>query len=84
MKRDLDNIRKEKNQSNESVTTERRSSGQEPPTKSTTYKLVCIFCDKVSKYVKGNDVREKLIQCIDPKKIGRGEYRNLTKRVRSC
>ena len=65
MKRDLDNMCKEKNQSNESVTTERRSSGGEPRTKSTTYKRVCIFCDKVGKYVKGNDMREKLIRCID-------------------
>ena len=38
---------------------------EEPPTKSTTYKRVCIFYDKVSKYAKGKDVREKLIQCID-------------------
>ena len=44
---------------------ERGSSIREPPTKSTTYKRVCIFCDKVSKYAKGKDVRGKLIQCID-------------------
>ena len=61
----LDNICKEKSHSSESVTPERRSSIREPPTRSTMYKRVCIFCDKVSKYVKGNDVREKLIQCID-------------------
>jgi len=65
MKRDLDNICKEKNQSNESFTTERILAGREPPTESTTYKRVSLFCEKVSKYVKGNDVREKLIQCID-------------------
>jgi len=35
------------------------------------YKLVCIFCDKVSKYVKGNIVREKLIQCIDLRADGK-------------
>jgi len=64
MKRDLDNICKEKNQSNESVTTERRLSIREPLTRSTTNKRVCIFCDKISKYVNGN-VREKLIQCIN-------------------
>ena len=35
------------------------------------YKLVCIFCDKVSKYVKGNNVREKLFQCIDLRADGK-------------
>ena len=44
---------------------ERRSSIREPPTKSTRYKQVYIFCDKVSKYPKGKDVRQKLIQYID-------------------
>ena len=65
MKRDLDNICKERIQCNEPELSGRRSSIREPPTKSTTYKRVCIFCDKVSKYAKGKDVREKLIQCID-------------------
>ena len=36
-----------------------------PQQKETTYKRVRIFCDKVSKYAKGKDVREKLIQGID-------------------
>ena len=65
MKRDLDNICKERIQCNEPELSERRSSIREPTTKSTTYKRVCIFCDKVGKYAKGKDVREKLIQCID-------------------
>ena len=65
LKRDLYNICKERIQGNEPELSERRSSIREPPTKSTTYKRVCIFCDKVSKYAKGKDVREKLIQCID-------------------
>ena len=51
---------------NQNYQRELRSSIWEPPTKSTiTNKPVCIFCDKVSKYAKGKDVREKLIQCID-------------------
>ena len=36
-----------------------------PQQKSTTHKRVCIFCDKVSKYAKGKDVRKKLIQGVD-------------------
>ena len=52
-------------QCNEPEVSERRSSIGEPPIKSTTCKQVCIFCDKVSKYAKGKDVREKLIQYID-------------------
>ena len=65
LKRDLDNICKERIQCNEPELSERGSSIQESPTKSTTYKRVSIFCDKVSKYAKGKDVREKLIQYID-------------------
>ena len=65
MKRNLDKIRKERIQCNEPELSERISSIRELPTKSTTYKQVCIFCDKVSKYAKGKDVPEKLIQCID-------------------
>ena len=67
MKRDLDNICKERIQCNEPELSERRSirSIRESPTKSTTYKRVCMFCDKFSKYAKGKDVLEKLIQCID-------------------
>ena len=64
LKRDLYNICKERIQGNERELSE-RSSIWEPPTKSTTHKRVCIFCDKVSKYAKGKDVREKLIQGID-------------------
>ena len=52
-------------QCNEPELSERGSSIREASKKSTTYKRVCIFCDKVSKYAKGKDVREKLIQCID-------------------
>ena len=65
LKRDLYNICKERIQGNEPELSERRSSFWEPPTKSTTYKRVCIFCDKVSKYAKGKDVRKKLIQGVD-------------------
>ena len=65
LKRDLYNICKESIQGNEPELAERRSSIREPPTKSRTYKRVCIFCDKVCKYAKGKDVREKLIQGTD-------------------
>lgn len=50
LKRDLDNICKGRIQCNEPELSERGSSIREPPTKSTTYKRVCIFYDKVSKY----------------------------------
>lgn len=65
MKRDLDKICKDANKFNESIVTERRLSMREPPTKNTIYNRVCIFCDKVSKYSKGQHVREKLVQCMD-------------------
>lgn len=43
---------------------ERRSS-RGPPEKGTTYDRICIFCNKESKYGKGEQTREKLIQCSD-------------------
>ena len=69
LKRDLYNICKGRIQGNEPELSERRSSIWEPPTKSTTYKRVCIFCGKVSKYAKGKDVREKLIQSVDQLRV---------------
>ena len=65
MKQDLDKICKDANKFNESVVTERRLSMREPPTKNTIYERVCIFCDKVSKYAKGEHVRKKLVQRMD-------------------
>ena len=40
-------------------------SSRGPPTKGTTYKTICIFCNKKSKYAKGKNTREKLVQCYD-------------------
>ena len=65
LKGDLDSICKDRIQCNKPELSERGSSIREPPTKSTAYKRVCIFYDKVTKYAKGKDVWEKLIQCID-------------------
>ena len=65
MKRDLDKICKDANKFNESVITERRLSVRKTLTKSTVYERSCIFCDKVSKYAKGQHVREKLVQYMD-------------------
>jgi len=48
-------------------TTEERRSSQRysDSTSATVYEAKCIFCDKVSKYVKGSRTREKLVQCVD-------------------
>ena len=65
MKGDLDKICKDANKFNESFITERRLSVRKTPTKITVYERSCIFCDKVSKYAKGQHVQKKLVQCMD-------------------
>ena len=67
MKKDLDRIFKAKGTTGNpefSMSQERRSS-RGPPAKGTTYDRNCIFCNKESKYGKGQQTREKLIQCSD-------------------
>ena len=67
MKKDLERIKQVSSQCN-AIASEsgRRSCERKPPEKGTTYKHVCIFCDKVTKYLKGgNRVRDNLVQCVD-------------------
>lgn len=66
MKRDLEKlmISKGGEAENLDLSTERRASQRGPSTGARVYQKNCIFCDKESKYMKGN-VREKLIQCSD-------------------
>ena len=67
MKKDLDRIFKANGTTGNpefSMSQERRSS-RGHPAKGTTYDRICIFCNKESKYGKGKQTREKLIQCFD-------------------
>ena len=62
IKKDLDRIFKAKGTTGNaefSMSQERRSS-RGPPAKGTTYDRICIFCNKESKYGKGQQTREKL------------------------
>ena len=67
MKKDLDMICKAEGTTcnPESLTSQERRSSRVPPTRSTTYERTCIFCNKESKYGKGKQTRERLIQCAD-------------------
>ena len=67
MKKDLDRIFKAKGTTGNpefSMSQESRSS-RGSPAKQTIYYRICIFCNKESKYAKGQQTREKLIQCSD-------------------
>lgn len=64
MKRELDKICKNSIEEPCTISADRRSSQRGPPARGTTYEKRCIFCNKESKYAKGN-MRENLIQCSD-------------------
>ena len=67
MKKDLERISKDEGTScnSKSSTSQDRRSSRGPSAKGTTYERICIFCNKESKYGKGKQTREKLIQCSD-------------------
>ena len=66
MKRLLDNITTNQ-EANQSQTLQDESTARRPsrdlPSTSRVYDAVCIFCQKSSKYLKGQKTREALIQC---------------------
>ena len=43
----------------------RKSTRKRGSKDSRVYEPVCIFCSKVSKYLKGKRTRENLVQCVD-------------------
>ena len=65
MKKLLETISKQLGTDNQEPTTAKRTSIRQSPTTNTTYKHVCIFCEKKSKYLKGTRDQESLVQCRD-------------------
>ena len=64
MKKLLDAIIAKRAESETSETSSRKSS-RDAPTTSRVYDKVCIFCEKSSKYLKGQKTRESLMQCLE-------------------
>lgn len=64
MKRDLDSILSKGTSVDPSTLSSRRSSRGTPST-SRVYDQICIFCNKSSRYLKGQKTREPLVQCIE-------------------
>ena len=62
MKKLLEKNSNQQGTDNQEPTTAKRTSIRQSPTTSTTYKHVCIFCEKKSKYFKGTRNRETLVQ----------------------
>ena len=54
-----------KETSTESDTDRTRRSSREASSTSRVYEKICIFCNKSSKYLKGQNTREPLIQCFE-------------------
>ena len=65
MKKLLETISKQQGTDDQQPPTPNRTSIRQSPTTSMTYKHVCIFCEKKSKYLKGTRNREPLVQCRD-------------------
>ncbi|XP_078679472.1 uncharacterized protein LOC144915103 [Branchiostoma floridae x Branchiostoma belcheri] len=65
MKKLLDKIQQTADDHDKQEQEARRLSSRGSSSTSTTYERVCIFCEKSSKYVKGTNSRETLVQCCD-------------------
>lgn len=64
MKKSLDSILSKGTKTAQAETGPRRSSRDAPST-SRVYDKICIFCNKSSKYLKGENTREPIIQCVE-------------------
>ncbi|KAM9333381.1 uncharacterized protein KZ484_018411 isoform 1-T2 [Pholidichthys leucotaenia] len=66
MKRDLDAIISKQRRTEENKSsTERKKSQRPAPSQSRVYEAECIFCEKTSKYLKGDRTRDPLVQCTE-------------------
>ena len=69
MKKSLESISKQKqftgDQEDPDKQERRASNRQVPASTSRVYEAVCLFCNKISKYTKGENTRENLVKCVD-------------------
>lgn len=65
MKKLLDSILAKENSAEISLTEDIRKSTRQGSTASRVYEAKCIFCDKCSKYLKGQRTKESLLKCIE-------------------
>ena len=65
LKKSLDSITQKNASASEAAEESSRRPSRDAPSKSVVYDEKCIFCEKSSKYMKGQNSREPLIQCSE-------------------